>query len=34
MYEDELEFPGGGVQNKKPSMGEYEYFLKLYIVKN
>ena len=31
-YEAKLEFPGGrGVQNKKPSVGEYGYFLELDI---
>ena len=33
-YEAKLEFPGGGggwgVQNKKPSVGEYGYFLELH----
>ena len=26
-------FPGGGVQNKKPSMGQYGYFLELHNTK-
>ena len=31
MYETKLEFPGGrGVRNKKPSMGEYGYFLEMH----
>ena len=30
MYETKLEFPGGGVQNKKPSMGVYGYFLDMH----
>ena len=32
-HEDKLQFPGGrgaGVQNKKPSMGEYGYFLEVH----
>ena len=33
MYENKSEFPGGrGVQNKKPSMGEYGYLLELHII--
>ena len=35
MYENKIEFPGGmGVQNKKPSVGEYGYFLELHIVQH
>ena len=32
MYENKLEFPGGegGCETKKPSVGEYEYFLELH----
>ena len=32
-YAAKVEFLGGeGVQNKKPSMGEYGYFLELHII--
>ena len=36
MYENKAQIPrgGGGVQNKKPFMGEYGYFLELHSNKH